>query len=214
MFTRYLKAIGLSLGAALLVLAPAAGAAPASQAQGAPTAQKAVAVLLDHFASPNSPITQCNAVSGQLAGCPITPRLLNRLQNPIPNVENGNIVSRSQNPPQSLSYKEIDNDGKTAHVDSLWQYGAGSTYDITFVAVNTPSGWLVDDSYCAGNPSTSIYNTPTGPCQAIPGTPGTPGMPNTGSPADGWALPFMVAGSLALILGMVAVASTRRTKTG
>lgn len=202
MFVRQLKVIALSLAAALLFIVPAASAAPAETGAAAPL--QAVQTLVNPFATPGPAGGACNAVSGDVQGCPITPRLLDRLQHPTP-AENGNIVSRSQNPPRGIDYKEIDNNGQTAHVNTRWFYGTDTAYNITFVAVKTAVGWQVDDSYCAGMPATSIYNAPVGPCQVLPisfgGGTQTPGMPNTGAASD--IVPFLVlaAGMLTMLVG-------------
>jgi hypothetical protein len=189
-----------ALAAALLFIMPGSVyAAQSAQSKAAGTPEQAVSVLVTPFFDASAGATGCNGVTGDIAGCPVTARLLDRLQHPTPQ-ENGNILSRSQNPPRDVTVKVVDNDGQTAHVDTRWGFGGGS-YGITFVVLHQADGWLVDDTYCAGEPGTSIYNAPAGPCQVIAfsggtagggtsgGTPGAvPGMPQTGQKSDGYLL--------------------------
>jgi LPXTG-motif cell wall-anchored protein len=169
----------MMLGAVLLLPVTAASAQTAS---GASMPEQAVTTLLEPFYNPAAGSNACNAVSGQLATCPITAGLRQRLEGAT---ENGNIVSRSENPPRGVAITPVKSDGQTAHVATVWDYGAsaGSSYSITFIAVKQDGGWFVDDSFCSAEPSSSIYNPPTGPCPLdLRGAP-VPGMPNTGEQA-------------------------------
>jgi hypothetical protein len=122
----------------------------------------------------------CNALTGRVGTCPITPRLLYRLEHPIRFKENGNLVCRCQNPPRAVRWAQVDDNGFVAHVNVRWMYLAANSYTITFVVARQDDGWRVDDAYCAGNPTTSIYEPPTGPCASGSGsstgmsTPSTP----------------------------------------
>jgi hypothetical protein len=151
----------------------------------AATPLEAVETLLKPFYSQGASSSTCNALSGKFEGCPITARLLNRLKNAT---ENGNIISRSQNPPQNITLSLVDNDGQTAHVNTTWHIGTGS-YTITFVVVKVADGWQVDDSYCAGQPDTSIFSPPTGPCPADTGGSATPTPSATSAIPAGTATP-------------------------
>src|SRR5512138_2891861 len=102
------------IAAALLLSLSTSPAAWAS----ASTPEDAVSALVKPLSDPSAGGGSCDTVTGQLTGCPITPRLMDRLQHPIVNVEPGNLVSRAQNPPQSVVLKTIDNDGQVAHVDT------------------------------------------------------------------------------------------------
>lgn len=141
---------------------PAPGV-PAATTTGAATPIQAVATLLAPFAAPGPPRGACDAVTGRVQGCPITPRLRYRLEH-FQAGENGNIVGRTQNPPRSLRWAQIGNNGFVARVNTRWDYGASNSYAITFVVARQDDGWRVDDAYCAGRPQTSIYNPPAGPC--------------------------------------------------
>src|SRR5690242_18148563 len=98
---RMLQPLVLTLGLGLLVVGGVA-----AQAGGAATPSQAVAALVGPLAG-EAGQAGCNALTGQLADCPITARLRARLAAPIPGVETGNLVSRSQNPPQSLDVAQV-----------------------------------------------------------------------------------------------------------
>ncbi len=147
--------------AALAALAPGATAAPS--VAGAATPAQAVSALLKPFYTPGPAGGACNALSGQVAGCPITLRLRYRLQH-YQRGENGNLICRCQNPPRIVRWTQKDNNGFVAHVTTTWIYGASSTYALVFIVARQDDGWRVDDSACAGRPATSVYTPPTGPC--------------------------------------------------
>lgn len=180
------------LGGMLLLPCTSVGAQAAS---GVSTPEQAVRSLVEPFYNPAAGSNACNAVSGQLAACPLTTRLRARLQGAT---ENGNIVSRSQNPPRGVAIMPIKSDGQIAHVASVWNYGS-SSYSITFTVVKQDSGWFVDDSFCSADPSSSIYNPPTGPCPLdLRGEP-VPGMPNTGEEVFPIFIVLAVLGALLTI---------------
>ena len=148
----------------MLSLALLPGAAGAQKAAGASSPEAAVRQLLDPAITPGvTPAGNCNVITGNLDACFVSERFAKRVASAT---ENGNIVIRSQNPAQAINYTLLDNDGKTAHVDAQFVFGA-MMYTITFVVVNPSTAWVVDDSYCKDAPETSIYNAPTGPCNVI-----------------------------------------------
>ena len=203
MFIRQVKLLSLALAASALLLLPlSAGAAP--NAVGASTPEEAVSIIVAPFYTPGQNDAACNALTGKLDGCPLRPRLLDRLQHPIVGVETGNLISRSQNPPQTVRVSLIDNDGSMAHVDTRWDFGAGY-YSITFVVIKEAGAWNIDDSYCTGHPQTSIYQSPTGPCDIVTvpssgGTGSVPGLPNTGGATGPSGLAFLLMISIMAML--------------
>ena len=98
---------------------------------------------------------------------------------------------------------KLPGDATVANVNTRWVYGSDE-YTITFVVRKEAGGWLVDDSYCLNNPSSSIYNQPTGPCPMSSSTGGQgnpPGMPSTGAGSgNSYGLPLALA-VLALLAG-------------
>jgi len=170
----------------------------AAQTAGAATPSQAVAALVGPLATPGRGPSGCNALTGRLDDCPITARLRDRLAHPVAGVETGNLVSRSQNPPQALDVAQVKlpAGATVANVNTRWGYGSGE-YTITFVVRQEAGGWLVDDSYCLNNPGSSIYNPPTGPCpmsSSAGGQGNPPGMPSTGAgPGNGYGLPLALA---------------------
>jgi hypothetical protein len=190
----------------------------AIHAQAANSPVEAVTVLVKPFHDPAAGEQPCNALTGRLAECPITEQLRERLQNPIPNVETGNLLSRSQNPPRSVTVSLVDIVDDTARVNTRWDFPP-QPYNLEFVVKNVNGTWLVADTFCEGNPHTSIFRTPLGPCSlesaqaaeaaAQPGA--TPGMPNTGEADYPGASLLALLGGLALAggLGLRAVTSRR-----
>jgi hypothetical protein len=126
--------------------------------------------LIAPFSNPAAGPNACNALTGRVGTCPITPRLLYRLAHPIRFKENGNLVCRCQNPPRAVRWMQTDNNGFVAHVNVRWMYLATNSYTVTFVVARQDDGWRVDDAYCAGDPTTSIYEPPTGPCASGSGS--------------------------------------------
>jgi hypothetical protein len=194
------------LGVILLLPVTAASAQTAS---GASAPEQAVTSLLEPFYNPAAGSNACNAVTGQLADCPITARLRTRFEHAT---ENGNIVSRSQNPPRGLAIKLIQDDGQTAHVATVWDYGSNSS-SITFTVVKQDGGWQVDDSFCSADSASSIYNPPTGPCPFDTSGPTTPGMPNTGAgDSSVFVLLELLGASLTIAVGLVLLRVDARTR--
>ena len=212
MFRKQWKAILVMLFGVMLI-APQNPASAAPNGAGAATPEAAVSTLIKALQDPAATGVACNALTGQVDDCPITARLRTRLQNPVAG-ENGNLVSRSQNPPSAVSvaviYLDSETNPRIAHVNTKWEFGT-SFYVITFVVVKQADGWLVDDSYCAGSPETSIYNSPVAPCPTDTISPGTssggesaptlPGMPNTGT---GEQITLLISLTL-LALGLAAL---------
>lgn len=183
-------------------------AAVAAQASGAATPSQAVAALVDPLAGQGT-LTGCNALTGQLADCPITKRLRARLAAPIPGVETGNLVSRSQSPPRSLEVAQVKlvKGATIAQVNTRWATGTTaqpSAYIITFVVHKAAGGWLVADSYCLNDTGSSIYNQPTGPCPQSSSTGGAaPGMPVTGAETNAGLVLVLFAGLLIAAIGLL-----------
>jgi hypothetical protein len=209
-----------------LVFQPGPTTSTSSSTSAASSPQEAVETLLKPFYVQGAPTPTCNALSGQFAGCPITARLLNRLRTAN---ENGNIISRSQNPPQDVTYTLLDNDGQTSHVNTSWHF-ASSSYAITFTVVKVPEGWQVDDSFCTGQPDTSLFNLPAGPCptsavinthvpNATPASLGTatislPGVPSTGTNGRDTLIPLLaIVAVLAALAGLFIALHSRRART-
>ncbi len=136
----------------------------------AATPLEAVETLIKPFHTPGNIPDACNALTGQVRACPVTERLRNRLEQPIPLQENGSLVSRSQNPPRGLRIMLVENTQDRALLNVRWTYGLRGelSYTITFVVQGQGGKWLVDDSYCAGQPETSVHNPPVGPCNPTP----------------------------------------------
>jgi hypothetical protein len=209
-----------------LLLQPGPTPSTTSGTPAAPSPQQAVETLLKPFYVQDAGLSSsCNALSGQFQGCPITARLLNRLRTAT---ENGNIISRSQNPPQDVRYTLLDNDGQTTHVNTTWNF-ASSSYAITFTAVKIAEGWQVDDSFCSGQPDTSLFNPPAGPCptsavinthvpDTTPASLGTatvslPGVPNTGTNEHDAFIPLLTTlAVLTAVAGLFVALNSRRSR--
>lgn len=106
----------------------------------------------------------CKASQGNYSHCPMTGRLKKRA-NELGKLQ-ANPICRCQNTAQSITMSFAHRMGSRATVDTTWRYGPGSKESITFVAVRASgmAGWQVDDSYCTGQPNTSLYKPPKGPC--------------------------------------------------
>ena len=143
-------AIALSALVLYLSLAPAGvEAAPTRLTTGTATPLRAVVALIAPFYNPAAGHNTCNALSGRVGTCPITPRLRYRLEHPIRFKEHGNLVCRCQNPPRAVRWGQTDNNGFVAHVNVRWIYLATNSYTVTFMVARQDDGWRVDDAYCA-----------------------------------------------------------------
>lgn len=107
---------------------------------------------------------QCTVqVGGHTAGCPLSSRLTVRLRHPDtrPPVCLGGCtlepICRCQNPPTSISLRLLDQSKVAAHVAARWNYGPNS-FTLTITVRRTFTGWVIDDLYCAGRPSTTVYH--------------------------------------------------------
>ena len=69
---------------------------------------------------------------------------------------NQDPICRCQNLVPRLQIKVIDNNGRLAHVNTRWTFYQHA-YTITVTVLHRPSGWQVDDLYCAGRPRTTLY---------------------------------------------------------
>lgn len=96
-----------------------------------------------------------------------------------------------------------------ARVNTRWVYGTeaqASAYGITIVVQKTARGWLVDDAYCPNDPSSSIYNSPTGPCPLSSSSGGgVPGMPQTGVGSAPGPILCLLGGLAAALLGLLLI---------
>lgn len=155
----------LTLAAAVIGLAlGVAGSSSASaSAASATTPIAAVIAVFGSFAGAPARVN-CDPVSGKVASCPITARLRYRLERAN---ENGNILCRCQNPPRTIHWALQDANPFVAHVATRWYYGPTTgrpAYTLIVTIAREADGWKVDDSICAGRPTTSIYQPPAGPC--------------------------------------------------
>jgi hypothetical protein len=130
--------------------------------RGTATALQAVSAVVSPFWRHPHVSGTCHPDTGMVYTCPLTLRLLRYLALP-----SAAAVSfcHCQNPPTSTRSRQIDENGRMAHVNVGWYYGGQAPpYTTTFALVRGGSGWLVDDQYCAGKPGTSIYRTAVPPC--------------------------------------------------
>ena len=155
---------------------------------------------------------------GEFEGCPITDQLKERLQHPT-NSE-PNVIARNwiDAPPSGIQVALVDIIDDTARVNTEWVYFDGS-YNIEFIVKNAAGDWLVADTFCEGNPHTSIFRTPVGHCSAesaaaaeaaapIPDT--APGMLSTGNGAYITQLLFGLIGVGAVLSGTLVVRGSKR----
>jgi hypothetical protein len=149
--------------------------------------------LIAPFYNPAAGHNACNALTGRVRTCPITPRLLYRLEHPMRFKENGNLVCRCQNPPRAVRWAQVDDNGFVAQVNVRWMYLAANSYTMSFVVARQNDGWRVDDAYCAGDPKTSIYEPPAGPCASGSGSSGSfMGTSTPGTSTPGLSFPCTV----------------------
>ena len=164
--------------ALLVVAAFAAGAGRSVFANGpaAATPVEAVRILVSG-GTPQGPVRSgCEPTRRTYQTCPVTDRFLRRLER-LSQAAFGEPISRGSG--QDLSPRvrvtEIENTGEVALVNALFE-PAPPEYIITYVVRGQRGQWLVDDSYCAGRPETTIYASPIPilPCGVSPAA-----MPNT-----------------------------------
>jgi hypothetical protein len=59
---------------------------------------------------------------------------------------------------------QVTNNGRVAHVDTRWFFGA-VWYTSSFTVLHQQKRWLVDDVYCAGHRDNSIYRPSSSGCK-------------------------------------------------
>ncbi len=74
--------------------------------------------LVRPFSTPGAAQGACNALTGQVAACPISARLRYRLQHPLRLRENGNLICRCQTPPQAVRAALMSSTPFVARVDT------------------------------------------------------------------------------------------------
>jgi len=179
---------------ALLVTALfAAGAAQPVRASGhaATTPTDAVTILV-RSGTPQGPVrSDCDLTRRTYRACPVTDRLRQRMEQ-LSQAPFGEPVSRGSGQDLSprIGVTEVSKSGGVALVNASFEGGLGAV-NITFVVRGQGREWLVDDSYCAGQPETTIYRSPIPilPCGVSPGP-----LPNAAaSSVQGYAwLPALV----------------------
>ncbi|HZT97960.1 MAG TPA: hypothetical protein VFB34_14090 [Chloroflexota bacterium] len=101
------------------------------------------------------------------AGCPLTPRLAERLHyltRPRPAGGGGfDPICRCQAVASTVSFSVLQNTSTQEVVKVTYTFGT-SSYAIDFAAVNQGGAWRVDDTYCDRDPAKSIYLTPVPAC--------------------------------------------------
>ncbi len=167
--------------ALLIVAAFAAGAGRSVLASGpaAATPVEAVRILVSG-GTPQGPVRSgCELTRRTYQTCPVTDRFLRRLER-LSQAAFGEPISRGsgQDLSPSVRVTEIENTGTAALVNAGFESGL-PTVTITFVVRGQRGQWLVDDSYCAGRPETTIYAAPnpippcSGSAAALPNTAGS-----------------------------------------
>lgn len=189
----------------LFILPTGVSAAPTAAGEDSPEA--AVTMLVTPFYDQSANNAACNAVSGRVEACPVSARLLKRLQNPDTGPGSGNLIGRTQNPPGNVTVAPATMRGEDALVTTTWQSGA-SAYNIVFLVIHQADGWVVDDSFCADpseGTSTSIYNSPVVDCQILNiggGPVNSPGMPTTGANQPASYAWLALLGTMLVALGL------------
>ena len=148
----------------------APSAAPANVV-GAPTPFDAVTMLLPlaERGSVNGPSACRHAAADQwsrAAGCPLTLRLQQRMQE-NPTIAGGfDLICRCQDTGQ-ITISVVAASASTAEVEVTFRIANASTAftKIAFSAVHEGGGWVVDDTFCAIGPRNSIYDNPIRTCQ-------------------------------------------------
>lgn len=101
------------------------------------------------------------------AGCPLTPRLAQRLHyltRPRPAGGGGfDPICRCQAEASNVSFSVLQDTSTQDVIKVTYTFGS-SSYAIDFAAVNQSGAWRVDDTYCDGEPTKSIYQTPVPSC--------------------------------------------------
>jgi hypothetical protein len=98
-------------------------------------------------------------------GCTVTARLYRRF-NKLLRSQQYDPISRAQADVASITDRQIRQgmDATLVDVTFHWSYRANRPYHLTFVVIPRGMDWLVDNTYCTGRPSTTVYKTPEPTC--------------------------------------------------
>ena len=186
--------LGLLVVAALVVT----GGAVYGSGHEAATPVEAVTILVSS-GTPQGPVRSgCEPTRRTYTACPVTDRFLQRLEY-LSQAAFGEPISRGsgQDLSPSVRVAEIERNGDVALVDAGFEGGV-STVTLTYVVRGQGGTWLVDDSYCAGKPETTIYGAPRPilPCGVSPAP--LPATAGTSFVSSVWALGGLLIVSLGL----------------
>lgn len=170
MYARIVQLLILGLLAiGVFGLAPASAGASSGH-EAARTPSQAVLLVTRPFYDRSAQQALCNAVTGKIAACPLTPRLRAALARELQwerahtRGGNGNAFCRCQNPPTRVDIRGVVAQPQSAQVATTWHWGARIAVNLTFVTRRASGGWQIDDELCAGRPRTNMYHNPIGPC--------------------------------------------------
>lgn len=153
-----------------LAVAPSASAQPTlatttpsatTVASQAPTSAPTDAVRLLLPGQPSSPCysTDASQLFLRSRGCPVTQRLQDRLRSDA--ARGFNPICRCQSA-APIDVGAASTSGTTATVPVTFR--TPTPYVITFALIQEGQAWLVDDTYCVSDRSTSIYTNPIPTC--------------------------------------------------
>jgi hypothetical protein len=161
LFARFTLIAGAAL-ALSAVLPTTIHASPTPKSPYAGTPLQAVRIVVRPYIASGYNFANCTRLSPRLYPnliCPETARLRHWLRvRRLPVGSSDLPFCRCQSAARAVQLRQVDNNGRVAHVNAAWNLGPGSFTD-TFVVVHSSSGWLVDDEYCAGRPRTSVYTS-------------------------------------------------------
>ena len=140
----------------------------------AATPRDAVQRVIQPFVDRSSPSAGCNALSGKLAACPITPRLRAAVSRELrweikhTHGGNGNEFCRCQNPPRRVTISAVkapyvNASGRFVEVETVWSWGS-RPMNLTWITRQVQGRWQVDNNFCSGYPNKDLYHIPVGPC--------------------------------------------------
>src|SRR5947209_3381023 len=140
-----------SSGSALVSAAPVASTSRVAAA----TPRTAVLAIIRPFFQQSAQSAACNALTGRLVACPVTPRLraaaARELQWERKHTQggNGNEFCRCQNTPLRVVVSTVNGpyttaSGRFAQVKTVWYWGSRPT-SITWATRHVPEGWQVDN---------------------------------------------------------------------
>lgn len=185
----------------LLVVAVFVATSGSVQGSGhaAATPVEAVTILVSGGTPQGPARSGCSLGQRTYRDCPVTDRMRQRLEQGS-QAAFGEPVSRGSGQDLSprISVAEIERTGDVALVNAGFEGGVARV-TLTYVVRGQGRTWLVDDSYCAGRPETTIYTQPNPipPCDVAPAS-----LPDTaGSPFQSRAWPAILSGLVALTLG-------------